>query len=336
MAEDRLVSVVIPVHNGERFISRTLASALAQTYAHLEFIIVDDGSTDQTASLAATAAARDSRIRLFRTPNSGVAAARNFGISQARGTLIALLDADDLWHPEKIAHQVEVMQMSSPNVGLVYCWSVEIDENDFVVPSVKRLTGKAAFQGHVTAELATQCFIDTSSSILIKRSCVDAVGGYDIDLKPQGAEDWKLYLALSETYEFAVVPEYLVGYRRASGSLTRGSLHAQSTQLVIRWLTEKWPDLPEELGRLRTYNVNTYYAFVALENNQFLKGSSYMVRACKARPKGLLDQTIFSFVARLLFRMTGLRRAALRRRGWIFRRPVRYQEFQAIKGSALT
>src|SRR5215467_1971194 len=110
MSEDRLVSIVIPVHNGERFVSRTLASALAQTYAHFEIVAVDDGSTDRTAGILEAAAAHDGRIRVFRTLNSGVAAARNFGISYARGQLIALLDADDLWHPEKIAHQVEMIE----------------------------------------------------------------------------------------------------------------------------------------------------------------------------------------------------------------------------------
>jgi glycosyltransferase involved in cell wall biosynthesis len=117
--KDPLVSVIIPVHNGERFIRRTLVSALAQTYDPIEVVVVDDGSTDQTATIVETAAVHDNRIRLFRTQKSGVSAARNLGISQARGKLIAPLDADDLWHPEKIARQVGLMQSSSPKVGLV-------------------------------------------------------------------------------------------------------------------------------------------------------------------------------------------------------------------------
>ena len=111
--EGSLVSVVIPVRNGERFINETLASALAQTYEPLEVVVVDDGSTDRTAVVVEAAALRDNRIRLFRTQRFGVASARNFGISQARGGLIAPLDADDLWHPEKIARQVYVIQTLS-------------------------------------------------------------------------------------------------------------------------------------------------------------------------------------------------------------------------------
>jgi glycosyltransferase involved in cell wall biosynthesis len=100
------VTVVIPVYNGECFIDRTLASALAQTYDPLEVVVVDDGSTDRTPIIVEAAAARDNRIRLLRAQKSGVAAARNLGITEARGKLIAPLDADDLWHPEKIARQV--------------------------------------------------------------------------------------------------------------------------------------------------------------------------------------------------------------------------------------
>ena len=144
--EDTLVSVIIPVRNGERFVSRTLISALAQTYEPLEVVVVDDGSTDRTATLVESVAARDSRVRVFRTQKNGVAAARNLAISQARGKLIAPLDADDLWHSEKIARQVESMQSSSPQVGLVYCGSIKIDEDDFLTwlpPAVAR-----ASRGH--------------------------------------------------------------------------------------------------------------------------------------------------------------------------------------------
>ena len=131
--EETLVSVIIPVRNGERLVKRTLVSALAQTYDPIEVVVVDDGSTDRTATLVEAVAARDSRVRLFRTHKAGVAAARNLAISQARGKLIAPLDADDLWHPEKIARQVGLMQSSSPKVGLVYCWSIKIDEDDFLI-----------------------------------------------------------------------------------------------------------------------------------------------------------------------------------------------------------
>ena len=114
------MAVVVPVFNGGRFIGRTIEFALAQTYNDIDVIIVDDGSTDRTPIIVKAVAAKDPRVRYFRTDNFGPAAARNFGIAQARGDLIALLDHDDLWHRDKIARQVELMQASPAKVG----WSI--------------------------------------------------------------------------------------------------------------------------------------------------------------------------------------------------------------------
>ena len=327
-----LVSVVMPAYNGQRFVGRTLASALAQTYNPVEIIVVDDGSTDQTPTIVEAAAARDSRIRLFRRQNSGVAASRNFGISQARGKLIATLDADDLWHPQKIARQVEVIQASSPNVGLVYCWSIEIDENDLIIPPISTLKTRkrSTAQGAVTAQLARGCFIETASSPLMKRSDIEAVGGYDPDLQPQGADDWKLYLALSEICEFAVIPEYLVGYRQASGSLSRDvTAMGQSMVNVARWIFEKRPDLPGELRRQSMYGLHAFMAQRALDNDQFAAGLRFRAKAYRSHPAGLFDPTTFEFVVRFFARLLGLKRSELRRRG--LRPKVSFEEFQAMR-----
>ena len=154
--ENALVSVVIPLYNGEPFIGNTLATVRAQTYHPIEVLVVDDGSTDLSAAIVAAAAATDDRIILFRIPNSGPGAARNFGIQKSRGSMVALLDADDLWHPEKIARQVKVMSDATPEVGLVYCLSIEIDENDFII---KPLGADDPPQGRVTEELVNSNFV---------------------------------------------------------------------------------------------------------------------------------------------------------------------------------
>jgi glycosyltransferase involved in cell wall biosynthesis len=309
--ENALVSIVIPVHNGERFLDRTLASARAQTYRSLEIIVIDDGSTDRTAIIVEAAAAGDNRIRLFRTQKSGVALARNLGVSQARGELIAPLDADDLWHPEKVARQVDVMRASSSNVGLVYCWSIKIDKDDFVIqPAGAGAGARSKSHGCVTPKLMEGNFLENSSCALIKRSCLDAVGGYDPNLKPHGAEDWKLHLALSEVCEFAVIPEYLVGYRQWTGSLSRDVRSmAQSVKLVERWLSERWPDLAQRHKHQRAYNTNIYLAIMALNNRQRLEALRYRLGAYKNRPSALLERSTFGFTARMI----GLRPEMLRR-----------------------
>jgi glycosyltransferase involved in cell wall biosynthesis len=291
--EDSLVTIVIPAYNGERFLGATLTSALAQTYDPVEVIVVDDGSTDGTATLVEAIAASDNRVRFFQTQNFGAAKARNFGISKARGKLIAPLDADDLWHPEKIARQVKLMRESPAAVGLVYCWSIDIDENDGVISPIEP---KFAPHGRVTAELIETNFLANSSSPLIKLSCFEAVGGYDASLVPAGAVDWKLYLALSEIYEFAVVPEYLVGYRQWNGSVSRDVIAmAQSIELVDCWLFEKWPDRSGNVKRRKKYENYDYFSLLALDNRQLWMALRYRGLAYKACPAALLKRSNLGF-----------------------------------------
>src|SRR5258705_9340291 len=119
-----LVSVILPVRDGESFIGDTLESALGQTYRNLEVVVVDDGSRDRTRAVVEAWAERDSRVRIFVQANAGVAAARNKAIAAARGEFIAPLDADDLWDPTKIERQVQRMNGTGETTGFVYCWQV--------------------------------------------------------------------------------------------------------------------------------------------------------------------------------------------------------------------
>jgi glycosyltransferase involved in cell wall biosynthesis len=311
--EDGLVSVVVPVWNGERFLKKTVDSVLAQTYRPLELIVVDDGSTDRSPDIVESIAAHDDRVKLLRTENRGAAAARNLGISQSRGPFVAMLDDDDLWHPEKIARQVDVLRRSPPQVGLVYCWQVEIDEDDFVTsrPGPKRTP-----VGCVTAELAKGNFIECSSEALVRRTCIDAVGGYDTALFPEAANDWKLYLALSEICEFAVVPEYLVGYRQYSANMSKDvAANVKSTELVMQWAFENWPDLPQEAKRLCVYNANVYFSNRALDGDRLVWALRHRALAFKTYPTGLFEGATLVFGARFLARLFGIRRTALARRG---------------------
>ena len=116
-----LVSIIIPVFNRETTISRAIQSVLDQTYQQWECIIVDDCSTDRSTEIVSQYKHRDSRLQLFRLPrNSGANVARNFGIERSSGSYIALLDADDLWMPRKLAEVMDIFASSSPLTGMVY------------------------------------------------------------------------------------------------------------------------------------------------------------------------------------------------------------------------
>src|SRR6478672_8921000 len=113
---DDLISVVIPVRNGERVIGRTLQSVLNQSCRNIEVIIVDDGSTDSTLAIVKQLAARDPRVHYYSGPQAGVAAARNCGIAQARGEFIAPVDADDLWHRDKLLLQLNALRKAAARI----------------------------------------------------------------------------------------------------------------------------------------------------------------------------------------------------------------------------
>ena len=301
---DDLISVVIPVRNGERFILRTLQSVLNQSYQNIEVIVVDDGSTDSTLEIVKQAAAHDPRVRHYSGPQAGVAAARNWGIAQARGEFIAPVDADDLWHKDKLLLQRNAIRKAGARTGVAYCWSAIIDEADSIITG-KRRNG-ARFEGDVLPALLERNFLGNASTPLIRHACLDSVGGYDPSLYlqgAQGAEDWKIYLALAEICEFALVPRFLIGYRKTRGNMSANFVAMQkSMDLVRQWAQNRWPSLAEKRGKQERYFTYEYLGSTAVENNSFGHAVLFFARAIQAQPAELVRlSTIFMF--RVLFRM---------------------------------
>lgn len=214
-----LVTVVIPAYNAEKTIDATLRSVRSQTHTELEVLVVDDGSGDSTRDIVRRHSAEDGRIRLIEQANQGVAAARNRGIAEARGDLVAPLDADDLFHPDKILKQAALMRAAGTGVGLVYCWCSTIDELGRVVGNRHRPTA----EGNVFAQLCRENMVGNGSSPLISKQALLETGGYDPSLRARkagGCEDLKIYLQIAERHEFRVVKEFLLGYRRVLNNMS--------------------------------------------------------------------------------------------------------------------
>lgn len=255
-----LVSIIIPAYNAESFIGETLDSVLSQTYRNLEVIVVDDGSSDRTVEVIQRYAARDPRIVLVQQTNGGVAAARNRGIRQAKGEFVAPVDADDIWVPEALALMVQRFATAPAETGVVYGWSVDID-------GLGQTTGgfhAATVEGSVLKTLLCHNFLGNASSTLIRRSCFDHVGGYDEQLKAQnaqGCEDWDLYLRLAEHYMFAVVPKFLVEYRKLSNAMSADfSKMARSQKVMLDKVRANHPQIPGVLYRISRGSFNLYLA----------------------------------------------------------------------------
>lgn len=171
-----LVSCIVPVFNGERYLAEALDSILAQTYRALEVVVADDGSTDGTAEILRR---YGDRVRVCRQPNSGAPAARNLGLAQARGALIAFLDADDLWHPEKLARQVARFAADAAlDVSVTHIRNFWIDE----------LRHEAErFEGHPLAQSQPGYVTVT---MLARRSVFERVGGFNTALTVGDPTEW--------------------------------------------------------------------------------------------------------------------------------------------------
>ena len=241
------MTVVIPAHNATAFLGEALRSALDQTFEDLEIVVVDDGSTDATAALAASFG---EVVRVILQPNRGPAAARNRGIREARGRFIAFLDADDLWDAEMVSSQVAALE-ADPAIGLVStnCWYTD---GRRLVPVV-RTAQRIAHSGHVYRRLVRENFIVTST-VMARRECLDAVGGFDEALHV--SEDYDLWLRLSRVYPFRFLDRPLARYRiHTQGAF--GNLEKRLTariRIFDKLATERDPAFllePRELRDIR-------------------------------------------------------------------------------------
>jgi glycosyltransferase involved in cell wall biosynthesis len=262
-----LVSIIIPAYNAEKFIEKTLQSVLSQTYQNFEVIVVNDGSQDQTATIVKATAQHDRRVILLQQANAGVATARNLAIQYSRGELIAPIDADDTWFPNNLEKQVQCLLNADTTVGMIYAWSVEIDEEDQFCGGFHA----SDFQGGIYTKLLYNNFIGNASAVLIRRDCLTELGGYNCNLRAQGGqgcEDIELYLRIAEHNQIKVVPEFLVGYRQVKNSMSCSyTSMAKSQHLVLEAVRKRHPEIPTCVYQWSMSNFYAYLAHQASRNN---------------------------------------------------------------------
>jgi glycosyltransferase involved in cell wall biosynthesis len=253
-----LVTVIVPCFNAERTLERTLASVAAQTHRFIEIIIVDDGSTDTSAQIAAKFASEDSRATLICQDNKGVAAARNIAIDRATGDFIAPIDADDLWNKRKLEKSLRKIS-ANLECGLVYNWFENIDSDDQVFFGGFR----HSYTGNVLPHLCRLDFIGNGSSVLMRTSAVRSVGGYNSSLRARGAEgceDWQLALRIAEHHYFDVVPEPLTGYRHSPGNMSsRMRQMIRSAEFVAAEASLRHSELADEI---RAHLLDRNYSYL--------------------------------------------------------------------------
>ncbi|MGH7354696.1 MAG: glycosyltransferase [Candidatus Rokuibacteriota bacterium] len=206
------VSVLMSVHNGAPWVRDAIASVLAQTERALELIVVDDGSTDDTAAVIAGATAGDRRVRVVRQAHAGLTKALNRALALATAPLVARLDADDVALPERLARQRAFLD-AHPDVGLLGSACREVDTAGRELRVVSPPTDDAAIR---RALIRRNPFVH--SSVMLRRAVVTAAGGYDESLAV--AQDYDLWMRLSRATRLANLAEPLVTRRLLPGRVT--------------------------------------------------------------------------------------------------------------------
>ncbi len=216
MSTAALISVVLPVYNCPDYIGVAIKSILDQTFENFEFVIIDDGSTDNTPEIIQTFT--DPRIRFFQQQNQGLAATLNRGIELARGKYIARQDQDDISMPERLAKQVKYLD-SHPECGMVGTWAEIWEEEKKTERAIRPPGDNAILQYEL---LFKNPFVH--SSMMLRKSALEQVGGYSTDRERQPPEDYELWLRIAHEYEVANIPEILQIYREIPRSMLRTGL----------------------------------------------------------------------------------------------------------------
>jgi GT2 family glycosyltransferase len=204
------VSVVVSVRDGAAFLEQALESVLSQTLHELELIVVDDGSADRTPEILATFAARDSRVRVLQREGSGVTAALNQGCAAAAATYVARFDGDDVALPDRLARQVELLD-AHPDVGLVGGAYFSIDAAGRRGATFKPPTGDAALRARLS-----RYNVFAHPAATFRRAAFEEVGGYRL----AEAEDYDLWLRISERWQLASLPEPVLAYRHHASQIS--------------------------------------------------------------------------------------------------------------------
>ena len=215
MTSGPVVSVVMAVHNGERFLAEAVESILNQTFSDFEFLIIDDGSTDGSSAILSAYAARDARIRLISQPNQGLTRSLNAGIKLARGEYIARFDADDISLPQRFALQVSAFRS---DLTLILIGSdVELITDDGLFLGAR---GNATDHREIRKKLLLgDGSALTHPAVMIRQSALKAIGGYDESFAV--GQDLDLFLRLSEVGRVGNLPDRLLLWRQHNSSVNR-------------------------------------------------------------------------------------------------------------------
>lgn len=283
------VSVIIPTYNYSRYVGQAIGAVLAQTLPATEIVVVDDGSTDDTA---AEVEKFGEKVRYIKQENAGVCVARNRGVADSTGKYIAFLDADDIWEPEKLAKQIAKFS-EDDQIGLVHCGMREFhsDTGETIAMHLQGTEGWVADDLLLWEGLGV---IGPGGTIIVRRDAFENVGGFDESLKV--GEDWDFCYRIARKYKVGFVPELLVNYRNHGTNAHKNV--AEMERGMGRFYQRAFDTDDANVLHLKRRAYGNYHRVLSgsyFQSKNYKKFIEHAMRSIKYRPANLAYFLKFPF-----------------------------------------
>lgn len=295
-----LVSVIIPVHNGDRTIAETIQSVLQQTLTDFELIVVNSGSSDRTPEILSHI--HDARMRVLTLPKANVAVNRNLGFQASSSPFVTFLDADDQWTPDKLEAQYQILH-DNPWADVAYSWTACVDEAGRFL----RRCSDVTWQGNVLPALLLDDFIGSGSNVMIRRQAMEQSGGFDESLT--NAQDTDLWLRLALHHQFIGVPKPQILYQVSPQSMSSNLLGLERSNLSI--IESSFRQAPEQLQGLKPVAIANLYKYLLYRALDSTTGrefpwitARYLRWAIKTDPALLKTPVIYKAILKWLLLVT--------------------------------
>lgn len=249
------ISVVVPTYNQAQYLGKTIESVLAQRYRDYDLIVVDDGSTDGTRKIVE---GFGGRVRYLYQRNRREAAARNAGIRASNGEYVAFLDSDDLWLPNKLEVDFELLT-SMPEAKMVYSNVAYIDERGWIIGHRRERSPS----GNVLRALVLNNFI-VVSSVMVRRECLEEVGGFNEDPELSGSADWELWTRLAADSPIIFSGMGTVQYRIHAEKMMADPYRMKKAMLRAHELMFSNPSLRMKIENLKVKALSNIHVFGAV------------------------------------------------------------------------
>lgn len=268
------VSVIMPCFNAEKYISESIESVLNQTYENFEIILVDDSSTDNTPNIIKKYVQKHGdKLKYISQPNQGPSAARNNGVRNSTGDLIAFLDSDDIYVKDSLEKKIMKLK-SDKELTLVYSDAFIIYESELTNYHYKKIVEKF-YEGYVFPQLMVNNFICTST-VMLKKEVFNSIGYFNEKIK--GVEDYEFWLKISKKdFKIGLVDEPLTYYRIRKGSLTDNNLkNVEDLISVFNKFLNTNDDTNNRDKQLIKNNLKRYHSeFFILKAKSYLASKNY-------------------------------------------------------------